>query len=122
MSELIFIQLTRLELEQVVTKAVETALMQHKQADLTEILTISETAKFLSVSLPTLYQKTAKSEIPHFKVGRKLYFKKSDLLNWIESKPRFTDSEINQMSNSFKSNINESNKGQFEGKRTFKRS
>ena len=49
-----------------------------------EILTLEEAAKFLSLAKQTLYGMTSKEEIPFYKRRRKLYFKRSDLLKWLE--------------------------------------
>lgn len=49
-----------------------------------EIVFLEEAIVITGLAKPTLYSKTSKNEIPHYKRGRKLYFKRSELLNWIE--------------------------------------
>jgi excisionase family DNA binding protein len=49
-----------------------------------EVMDVNEVAKFLFISKSTLYQYVMNRKIPHFKLGKKLYFKKSDLLNWVQ--------------------------------------
>lgn len=44
-----------------------------------------EAADFLGDALATLYGRTSKNEIPFYKRGKKLYFKKSELIEWIEA-------------------------------------
>ena len=46
---------------------------------LPDILNISEAAEFLKLKITTLYEKTSKKVIPHFKKGNKLYFNRNDL-------------------------------------------
>ena len=47
-------------------------------------LNVEQVAEFLGLAKATIYAKTSKGEIPHSKVGKKLYFKTSELLQWIE--------------------------------------
>lgn len=56
--------------------------------------TIEEAAKFLRLKITTLYEKTSKKLIPHFKRGNKLYFYKEELMNWIRGARIKTDEEI----------------------------
>lgn len=51
---------------------------------LKEVLTLNEAAEFLCQSKSTLYKRTMEWTIPHYKVGKKLYFKRTDLIEWIE--------------------------------------
>ena len=49
-----------------------------------EILSLSEAAKFLKLSKSFMYKMTSQKLIPHFiPSGKKIYFKKSDLENWL---------------------------------------
>jgi excisionase family DNA binding protein len=59
-----------------------------------EILNVTETADFLYLAKQTIYGLTSKGEIPYFKRGNKLYFKRSLLVEWINAGRRKTNSEI----------------------------
>ena len=49
-----------------------------------EILTFSEACSFLGYSKSYLYKMTHSRQIVHFKPhGKKLYFKRSDLIDWL---------------------------------------
>ena len=61
-----------------------------------ELLTISGAAKFLNLSVPTLYGKVSRQEIPVNKQGKRLYFYKSELAEWIKAGRKKTASEIRQ--------------------------
>lgn len=50
--------------------------------DIESFLTVKETAKFLDVSEPYVY--TLKTRLPHVLRGARLYFKKSDLTDYME--------------------------------------
>lgn len=60
-----------------------------------EALTFEQAWKFLRISASQLYKLTCKRLIPTFKPGGKLlYFKRSDLENWMLSNRRKTGKEI----------------------------
>lgn len=58
-------------------------------------LNISEAADFLYIKKSTLYKHTCNRTIPFFKPnGKKIYFKKSDLINWMLRNPVETQSQL----------------------------
>ena len=61
---------------------------------LPEILDVQQAAKFLKLKLATLYEKTSRKLIPHFKKGNKLYFYLSELQEWINQGKVKTFEEI----------------------------
>ena len=48
-----------------------------------ELMTVKEAAKFTGLAVTTLYEKTSKRTIPHFKKGKRLYFRRTELEEWI---------------------------------------
>lgn len=48
-----------------------------------EVLNIDEAVLLTGMSKGHIYRLTSSQEIPHFKKGRKLYFKKSELEEWL---------------------------------------
>ena len=48
-----------------------------------ELMAVSQVAKYLSLSVQTVYGFTSRSEIPNFKRGKRLYFRKSEIDEWI---------------------------------------
>src|ERR1700712_2777346 len=61
-----------------------------------ELLTISEAAQFLKLSIPTIYGKVSRQEIPVNKQGKRLYFYQSELANWIKQGRKKTILQIRQ--------------------------
>jgi len=61
-----------------------------------QLLTIEDTAKLLNLSVPTIYSKVCRKEIPVNKQGKRLYFYKSELIAWIKSGRKKTAMEIHQ--------------------------
>lgn len=60
-----------------------------------EFLTIDELAVYLQLSKSSIYKLTSKKEIPFYiPGGKKLYFKKSEVDNWITQSRVGIDSDI----------------------------
>ena len=59
-----------------------------------KILTIDKAAEFLHLSVPTIYGLVHESKVPHSKKGKRLYFFKTELEEWIKAGKRKTISEI----------------------------
>lgn len=61
-----------------------------------ELMTISQAAEFLNLSVQTLYGKVCHREIPVSKKGKRLYFYKSELEDWIRSDKKKTVNELRE--------------------------
>jgi excisionase family DNA binding protein len=59
-----------------------------------ELMTISAASKMLNLSVATIYSKVCRKEIPVNKQGKRLYFYKSELLEWIKLGRIKTNTEI----------------------------
>ena len=64
-------------------------------------LHIQETSEFLNLSVPTIYGYTSRQEIPHNKRGKRIYFLKSDLIEWLKSGKRKILSELKAEAESY---------------------
>lgn len=58
------------------------------------LINVQEAAALLNIAVNTLYEKTSEKLIPHYKHGKKIMFKKSELLAWVESRRVPTIHEI----------------------------
>jgi excisionase family DNA binding protein len=70
------------------------------------VLNFNEACKFIDVSPSHLYKLTSTRQIPHFcPQGKKLYFKRSELDEWLQRNRQSTSAEIEKeaMDNMFKS-------------------
>jgi excisionase family DNA binding protein len=85
-----FIELT---VKQTLEKVIQEFQLQTSEPQ-KEILNVSEAAEFLDLAKPTIYSLTSKGVIPHFKRGKKLYFKHSVLMDWIDKGRCKTNAEI----------------------------
>jgi len=72
-------------------------LLETYQKDLPEndFLGAKEACEILKFTLPTLYTKVCKREVPFYKQGNRLYFSKLELLNWIQDGKKKSLHEIN---------------------------
>ncbi|KIA95585.1 MULTISPECIES: helix-turn-helix domain-containing protein [unclassified Flavobacterium] len=71
-----------------------------------ELLTIEGASKLLSLSVATIYTKVCKNEIPVNKQGKRLYFYREELLDWIKSGRIKTIAEIqNEVEAKFNSKL-----------------
>ena len=61
-----------------------------------EIMTVEQLSDYLTITRQTIYEKCSKKEIPYFKAGKRLYFKKSVINDWINSGRRYTTDELMQ--------------------------
>lgn len=68
---------------------------------LPDILNIGEAATFLKLKITTLYEKTSRKIIPHFKKGNKLYFNREDLQKWISTGKVATKQDLEVKASSF---------------------
>lgn len=65
------------------------------------LFTVPEAAEFLHLSVPTIYGLTHKRQVPHQKRGKRIYFLKSDLLDWVKKGKRMTNEEIEQQAENY---------------------
>lgn len=59
-----------------------------------QLLTIDKAAELLSLSVPTIYGLVSRKEIPVSKKGKRLYFSRQELLDWVKSGRNKTAAEI----------------------------
>lgn len=64
------------------------------QPEADQLLTIKQASEFLKLSVPTLYGKVHDAVIPVSKKGKRLYFSKKELTDWIKTGRKKTVTEI----------------------------
>lgn len=66
-----------------------------------EFLTTKEAATYLGMALSYLYKMTSRKSIPFYTpTGKKIYFKKSELDEWMNSSRVATNEEVESMAQS----------------------
>jgi excisionase family DNA binding protein len=99
----VIITIEKEELENIVCRAVESALdnaglvrEQNDEQDLNELVMKSpEVCRYLKMKISTLYQLTHKRKIPFNKKGKTMYFKKDEIDKWIAEGRQETVAEQN---------------------------
>src|SRR6187549_1719192 len=51
--------------------------------EIVQVLNFDQASNYLSLSKSTLYKMTSERNIPHFKRGKRVYFKRNELENWL---------------------------------------
>jgi excisionase family DNA binding protein len=105
MEQIIFTSLPIGDLETLMINCFTVCLKQHVKAEKqpsneqqqNELLTVQQTATFLSLSVPTIYGLIHKGEIPNMKQGKRCYFLKSDLMKYLEQGRRKSNAEIKKV-------------------------
>ena len=65
------------------------------------VLLIKQVAELIKLSVPTIYGYVSRREIPHYKKGKRLYFFKTEILDWIKEDRKKTHSEIAAEANTY---------------------
>ena len=71
------------------------------QEPVDQFLTVKETAKFLHLSVPTIYSKVSRRELPFIKRSKRLYFAKGDLEDYLKDGRVKTVREIEEEADQF---------------------
>ena len=69
-----------------------------------QLLTIQEAAKFLNLTVPTIYSKVSKRELPVMKRGKRLYFSSTELMEYLKEGRKKSNAEIEQEAKAYLSN------------------
>lgn len=67
---------------------------QGEQPEADELLTVQDTAKFLSLSVATVYGLISKGQLPVMKRSKRCYFSKVELINYLKAGKRKTVTEL----------------------------
>ena len=66
-----------------------------------QLLTIQQTAEFLSLAVPTIYSMVSRGEIPVMKRSKRLYFSRTELLEYLKGGRKKTIAEIEQEADTY---------------------
>ena len=87
------------ELENLILRVLSRVINQNsleRSDQVKELLNIEEACELLSIKKPTLYQKVSRREIPFLKRSKRLYFKREDLIEYLEKGRVKSISEITE--------------------------
>lgn len=75
---------------------IETLLLEQPESHTDDLLNIRQAAKFLDLAVATVYSKVCRKELPVNKKGKRIYFYRSELTEWIKKGRKQTLSEIRE--------------------------
>ena len=64
-------------------------------------MNLKEVVAYMGTSTSAIYKLTSTSEIPHYKLGKKLYFKKEEIDEWIYANKVKTRQDIENEANEY---------------------
>ena len=80
-------QISATELETLIESSLKKILLSQQPVDqqtTDELLTVQDTANFLSLSVPTIYGLIHKGELPVMKRSKRCYFSRHELLDYLK--------------------------------------
>lgn len=77
---------------------------QQPKEQLEQLLTVEQAADYLNLSVPTIYGKVSKGELPVMKRGKRLYFSKTELLDYLKAGRKKSNAEIEAEAEAYLSN------------------
>lgn len=100
---MIVVQLDSDQLSDLIQNSVRKVLVETKpkavetDKELEQLLTVSQAAALLHLTVPTIYSKHSKGELPGVsKRGKRLYFSKQCLIDWVKEGRKKSNTEIEQ--------------------------
>ncbi len=110
MDKTVFISLPIEDLQTVIIDCVNSCLKNNIQesnptTEQTEqLLTVQEAAQFLNLTVPTIYSKVSKGELPVMKRSKRLYFSSTELMEYLKEGRKKSNAEIEQEAEAYLSN------------------
>jgi excisionase family DNA binding protein len=104
MENIVLISISKTELESLIEKSVRRVLSESSTGKINEgdvMLTVKEASQLLKLSVPTIYHFTSTRLIPYFKRGKRLYFSKDALMEWVKEGKVKTVAEIEIEANTY---------------------
>jgi len=68
--------------------------LQQAATPIDQLFNIQQAAEFLGLTVPTMYTKVSKAEVPVMKRGKRLYFSHSELLDYLKTGRKKSNAEI----------------------------
>ncbi len=104
MENIVLISISKNELESLIEKSVRRVLRESPTDKINQgdvMLSIKEASQLLKVAVPTIYHYTSVRSIPFFKRGKRLYFSKDALMEWVKEGKVKTVAEIELEANTY---------------------
>lgn len=110
MDKTVFISLPIEDLQTVIIDCVNSCLKNNTQESKPttekpeQLLTVQEAAQFLNLTVPTIYSKVSKGELPVMKRSKRLYFSSTELMEYLKEGRKKSNAEIEAEAQAYLSN------------------
>ena len=110
MDKTVFISLPIEDLQTVIIDCINSCLKNNTQEGKTpteqpeRLLTVQEAAQFLNLTVPTIYSKVSKGELPVMKRSKRLYFSNTELMEYLKEGRKKSNAELEQEAAAYLSN------------------
>ncbi|NCD13377.1 MAG: DNA-binding protein [Epsilonproteobacteria bacterium] len=110
MENVVFTNLSIPEIRQLFRQELETYFETNKQPEQPpteqpeQLLTIQQAAEFLNLTVPTIYSKVSKNQLPVMKRSKRLYFSRTDLMEYVKAGRKKSNAEIEREAEAYLSN------------------
>jgi excisionase family DNA binding protein len=110
MDRTVFISLPIDDLQTLIIDCINSCLKNNTQEGKTpteqpeQLLTVQEAAQFLNLTVPTIYSKVSKGELPVMKRSKRLYFSNTELMEYLKEGRKKSNAEIEADANAYWSN------------------
>ncbi len=105
MQETILISLPVSQLQVLIIDCVNACLdvrnAQPPQPEADPLLTIQQAAELLCLSVPTMYGLVSRADVPSMKKGKRLYFSKQSIIEWVKTGRKKTVAEAASEADTF---------------------
>ncbi len=96
--------LTPEQVQQIVNESIEQALKNQRQPDAAPVrktMTVDEVAAFIGLSKSTIYIKTMRGLIPHYKRDKRVFFDRDEIEAWLLENKQITSSEAEKQADKY---------------------
>lgn len=69
-----------------------------------QLFTVKDAAQFLNLTVPTIYSKVSKGELPVMKRGKRLYFSSTELMEYLKEGRKKSNAEIEKETEAYLTN------------------
>lgn len=80
------------------------AQTQTQQDQTEQFLTIKEASEFLNLTVPTLYSKCSRGELPFMKRSKRLYFSSTELMEYLKAGRKNSNAELEAEADAYLAN------------------
>jgi excisionase family DNA binding protein len=112
--EQVFFNVPLSELEPIFKKWIKEAQTEQraenpiKESQTEKLLNVQQAAEFLGLSVPTIYSKVSRNELPVMKRSKRLYFSNIELLAYLKAGKKLTGEELKEAAEKY---VSERKKG-----------